>query len=67
MAFDAMSLTTPTKAQQKIELIDDARRSFSPESEDGTPEPSSSKKWVGEVHLPEREYLRDVVTRCDVN
>ena len=48
-----MALTTPTKPQKKIEIIDDARRSDSPESDDESPAPS--KRWVGEVDLPERE------------
>ena len=47
-----MSLTTPTKPfQKKVEIIDDSRRSESPESEQDLPD----KRWVGEVDLPERK------------
>ncbi|KAI0832533.1 ribonucleotide reductase small subunit [Trametes gibbosa] len=51
-----MSLTTPTKGGKKLELIDDARRSESPESDDALPVASSSRerRWVGEVDLPEK-------------
>ena len=53
----AMSLTTPTKSHKKSDIIDDARRSESPESDTEEPAASSSKRWVGEVDLPEREWL----------
>ncbi|KAH9846515.1 ribonucleotide reductase small subunit [Lenzites betulinus] len=51
-ALKQMSLATPTK----LELIDDARRSESPESDDAAPVASSSRerRWVGEVDLPEK-------------
>ncbi|KAI0722865.1 ribonucleotide reductase [Earliella scabrosa] len=48
-----MSLTTPTKSHKKSDIIDDARRSESPESDTEEPAASSSKRWVGEVDLPE--------------
>ena len=57
-----MTLTTPTKAHKKAEIIDDARRSESPESDDELPVASSSKRWVGEVDLPEREWFMYYVT-----
>ncbi|RDX55734.1 ribonucleotide reductase small subunit [Lentinus brumalis] len=51
-ALHAMSLTTPTKpSHKKVDMIDDARRSVSPESEDE--KPVMERRWVGEVDLPE--------------
>ncbi|KAI0720220.1 ribonucleotide reductase small subunit [Cerioporus squamosus] len=51
-ALHAMSLTTPTKpSHKKVDIIDDARRSESPESEDE--QPVRERRWVGEVDLPE--------------
>ena len=59
-----MSLTNPTKpSHKKLDIIDDARRSESPESEDE--QPKRERRWVGEVDLPEREWLRHVMTRRD--
>lgn len=57
-----MSLDTPTKAGKKapVEVIDDARRSHSPhsDSEDEGAELSDlRKRWIGQVDLPEREWL----------
>ncbi|KAI0677436.1 ribonucleotide reductase small subunit [Trametes maxima] len=54
-ALKEMSLTTPTKQAKKLDIIDDARRSISPESDDEQPVASSSRihRWVGEVDLPE--------------
>ncbi|RPD67054.1 ribonucleotide reductase small subunit [Lentinus tigrinus ALCF2SS1-7] len=54
-AIHAMSLTTPTKpSHKKLDIIDDARRSESPESEDEQPAvPTKQRRWVGEVDLPE--------------
>ncbi|KAI0638292.1 ribonucleotide reductase small subunit [Trametes polyzona] len=50
-----MALTTPTKVVKKAGIIDDSRRSESPESDDEAPVASSSRehRWVGEVDLPE--------------
>lgn len=58
-----MALTTPTKNAKKLNIIDDARRSESPESDDEQPDASSSRerRWVGEVDLPERESFQRVI------
>ncbi|OCH90713.1 hypothetical protein OBBRIDRAFT_825788 [Obba rivulosa] len=49
-AFDKMSLVTPTKPSKRL-VIDDARRSTSPESEE---DPDAwRQRWVGDVDLPE--------------
>ncbi|CDO68704.1 hypothetical protein BN946_scf184652.g31 [Trametes cinnabarina] len=55
VALKDMSLTTPTKHVKKSDIIDDKRRSVSPESGDELPVASSSRqhRWVGEVDLPE--------------
>ncbi|KAI0776006.1 ribonucleotide reductase small subunit [Trametes elegans] len=55
--FKEMSLTTPTKSAKKLDIIDDARRSHSPEFDDEAPVASSSRqhRWVGEVDLPESQ------------
>lgn len=60
-----MALTTPTKSAKKLNIIDDARRSESPESDDEQPIASSSRerRWVGEVDLPERKPFQRVTTR----
>ncbi len=62
-----MALTTPAKNAKKLDIIDDARRSESPESDDEQPVASSSRerRWVGEVDLPERELFHRVITRRD--
>ncbi|OJT10221.1 Ribonucleoside-diphosphate reductase small chain [Trametes pubescens] len=54
-ALKEMALTTPAKNAKKLDIIDDARRSESPESDDEQPVASSSRerRWVGEVDLPE--------------
>ncbi|OBZ76907.1 Ribonucleoside-diphosphate reductase small chain [Grifola frondosa] len=62
-AFSSMALTTPTKACMKLPefVIDDCRRSTSPDSPD-SPETSTACEeldgesypyWIGEVDLPE--------------
>ncbi|EMD40627.1 hypothetical protein CERSUDRAFT_111206 [Gelatoporia subvermispora B] len=48
-AFDMMSLATPTKKP----IIDDKRRSTSPESEDGVE--AWRQRWIGDVDLPENQ------------
>ncbi|KAI0650637.1 ribonucleotide reductase small subunit [Trametes meyenii] len=56
-ALKEMSLTTPTKHAKKLDIIGDARRSISPESDDEQSVASSSRprRWVGEVDLPEEK------------
>ena len=59
-------MTTPTKPTKKHGVIDDARRSESPESDEASVATSSrTHRWVGEVDLPERESHRRVMTRRD--
>jgi hypothetical protein len=52
--LSGLGLDSPTKAKPgaKIQLIDDARRSPSPESEDDNME-ELRKKFVGDITLPE--------------
>ncbi|KAJ7894733.1 ribonucleotide reductase small subunit [Mycena olivaceomarginata] len=54
--LSGLGLDSPTKAKPgaKIQLIDDARRSPSPESEDDNME-ELRKKFVGDITLPESE------------
>ena len=73
-AIDALSLTTPTKGSKlpALNLIDDERLSKSPASLVDEVEHHDAeleelrKKWVGEIELPEREYIHRgrVATRC---
>jgi hypothetical protein len=73
-AIEALALTTPTKPSKKapVRLIDDRRRSGSPDTIDASSEPAEEvdelevfrKKFVGEVDLPESEsYVPRVIQR----
>ena len=65
-ALQAISLESPTKATQKpTSVIDDARRSLSPDSEvekDEREELDLRKRFVGDVDLPESVLTRSYVT-----